>query len=180
MPTKTGVSNNGSLLLSTRGALEIDADYWTLLFLPDARGHRKPVTVVCARVSFTLILASVYSCDACCKLPTARARELASVHGNKSMRIATARRYAWNLSDSLKFTRDVSLPSTIFSEQGDSSINQAAIYFPRKGKNKERSLSLDRRRGCRLVKFNASLNKTRCPYIFPCPDGRSVTFIRRF
>lgn len=57
---------NGSLLLSTRDVLEIGADYWTLLSLLEARGHRKPVTVVRARVPVTLILAPCVL--PCCKL----------------------------------------------------------------------------------------------------------------
>lgn len=53
----------------------------------------------------TLILAEkrrIKVSRVCCKLPVARARELVGVHGNKSMRIATARRYARNLFASLR------------------------------------------------------------------------------
>lgn len=170
---KNGVSINGSLLLSIRGALEIGANYWwTLLFQ-----HEVPVDIanllqLCARV--TLILAPCVL--PCCKLLAAWARELASVHGNKSMRIATARRYARNLSDSLKFTR-------CFASLGQSSsINHPAIYFPRKERKKRTECEvISQRRGCRLVKFNASLNKARSSYIFLRSGRRgsvSATFIR--
>lgn len=127
----------------------------------------------------TLILAPCVLAMRAVNYRAARARELASVHGNKSMCIATARRYARNLSDSLKFNRDVSLPSTIFSEQRDSSINQPAIYFPRKGKKIGNAKFISRRRECRVVKFNAPLNKARCIFFLDWTEDLICVFYPR-